>query len=75
LAANLRNKDLLDFFTPLGKVRDARIIADRNSRRSKGVIFLFFSLLLLVHHFVLYMINFFSWVTQNFKYKITSVLM
>ncbi|KAI9002311.1 hypothetical protein BC832DRAFT_532885 [Gaertneriomyces semiglobifer] len=37
LAARLRTKELFDFFAPAGRVRDARIIADRNSRRSKGV--------------------------------------
>ncbi|KAJ3162059.1 RNA-binding protein 39 [Geranomyces michiganensis] len=37
LAARLKQEELFDFFAPAGKVRDARIIADRNSRRSKGV--------------------------------------
>ncbi|KND03989.1 CC1-like family splicing factor [Spizellomyces punctatus DAOM BR117] len=37
LAARLTTGELFDFFAPAGKVRDARIIADRNSRRSKGV--------------------------------------
>ncbi|TPX58303.1 hypothetical protein PhCBS80983_g03233 [Powellomyces hirtus] len=37
LAARLKQEELFDFFLPAGRVRDARIIADRNSRRSKGV--------------------------------------
>ncbi|KAI9098121.1 hypothetical protein DFS34DRAFT_619689 [Phlyctochytrium arcticum] len=37
LAARLTTGELFDFFGPAGRVRDARIIADRNSRRSKGV--------------------------------------
>ncbi|KAJ3007496.1 RNA-binding protein 39, partial [Thoreauomyces humboldtii] len=37
LAARLKQEELFEFFAPAGKVRDARIIADRNSRRSKGV--------------------------------------
>jgi len=37
LAARLRSRELADFFATVGKVRDAKIIADRISRRSKGV--------------------------------------
>ncbi|KAI8149312.1 hypothetical protein BJV82DRAFT_642019 [Fennellomyces sp. T-0311] len=37
LAARLTSRELEDFFSQAGKVRDARIISDRNSRRSKGV--------------------------------------
>ncbi|KXS11947.1 splicing factor, CC1-like protein [Gonapodya prolifera JEL478] len=37
LAARLRTRELADFFSPVGKVRDVKIITDRNSRRSKGV--------------------------------------
>ncbi|KAI8818017.1 RNA binding motif protein 39b [Fimicolochytrium jonesii] len=37
LAARLKQEELYDFFLPAGKVRDARIISDRNSRKSKGV--------------------------------------
>ncbi|XP_005882320.1 PREDICTED: probable RNA-binding protein 23 isoform X2 [Myotis brandtii] len=37
LAARIRPRDLEDFFSAIGKVRDVRIISDRNSRRSKGI--------------------------------------
>jgi len=37
LAARLRSRELAEFFSQAGRVRDARIISDRNSRRSKGV--------------------------------------
>ncbi|KAL1929851.1 hypothetical protein VTP01DRAFT_1005 [Rhizomucor pusillus] len=37
LAARLTSRELEEFFSQAGRVRDARIIADRNSRRSKGV--------------------------------------
>ncbi|CDH60257.1 splicing factor cc1-like protein [Lichtheimia corymbifera JMRC:FSU:9682] len=37
LAARLTSRELEDFFVQAGRVRDARIISDRNSRRSKGV--------------------------------------
>jgi len=33
----LRNKELFDFFSQAGLVRDAKIITDRNTRRSKGI--------------------------------------
>jgi RNA-binding protein 39 len=29
-------EDIIDFFTKAGKVRDVRLISDRNSRKSKG---------------------------------------
>ncbi|ONK73525.1 uncharacterized protein A4U43_C04F32540 [Asparagus officinalis] len=39
-------RDVYEFFSKAGKVRDVRLIMDRNSRRSKGVgyILLFFNL-------------------------------
>jgi len=37
LSAKLRDSELRDFFSKAGKVSDVKIIADRNSRRSKGV--------------------------------------
>ncbi|KAJ3041062.1 hypothetical protein HDV00_009962 [Rhizophlyctis rosea] len=37
LAARCSTEDLEDFFAAAGKVREAKIITDRNSRRSKGV--------------------------------------
>jgi len=37
LSAKLRNSELREFFSRVGKVSDVKIIADRNSRRSKGV--------------------------------------
>jgi RNA-binding protein 39 len=37
LAARLRNRELIEFFSQAGRVRDAKIISDRNTRRSKGV--------------------------------------
>lgn len=36
LAARLTTSELRDFFSKVGRVRDARIVSDRNSRRSKG---------------------------------------
>ncbi|XP_072271219.1 probable RNA-binding protein 23 isoform X2 [Pyxicephalus adspersus] len=42
LAARIRPRDLEDFFSAVGKVRDVRIIADRNSRRSKGIAYVEF---------------------------------
>ncbi|XP_043946098.1 RNA-binding protein 39 [Protopterus annectens] len=42
LAARIRPKDLEDFFSVVGKVRDVRIISDRNSRRSKGIAYVEF---------------------------------
>ncbi|KAI8059639.1 hypothetical protein BC940DRAFT_313241 [Gongronella butleri] len=37
LAQRLKNRDFHDFFSQAGRVRDARIITDKNTRRSKGV--------------------------------------
>lgn len=37
IAAHCRTRELAEFFMQAGRVRDARIISDRNSRRSKGV--------------------------------------
>ncbi|XP_069817721.1 probable RNA-binding protein 23 isoform X3 [Dendropsophus ebraccatus] len=42
LAARIRPRDLEDFFSAVGKVRDVRIISDRNSRRSKGIAYVEF---------------------------------
>ncbi|XP_043968770.1 RNA-binding protein 39b isoform X1 [Gambusia affinis] len=42
LAARIRARDLEDFFSAVGKVRDVRIISDRNSRRSKGIAYIEF---------------------------------
>ncbi|XP_044130200.1 probable RNA-binding protein 23 isoform X1 [Bufo gargarizans] len=42
LAARIRTRDLEDFFSAVGKVRDVRIISDRNSRRSKGIAYVEF---------------------------------
>ena len=38
LAARLRSKEFADFFKAAGKVRDARIVTDRITGRSKGYI-------------------------------------
>ncbi|XP_022092207.1 RNA-binding protein 39-like [Acanthaster planci] len=37
LSQRVRAKDLEEFFSSVGKVRDVKIISDRNSRRSKGI--------------------------------------
>ncbi|CAO3615082.1 unnamed protein product [Cunninghamella echinulata] len=37
LAQRLKTREFHDFFSQAGRVRDARIISDRNTRRSKGV--------------------------------------
>eukprot|EP00058_Branchiostoma_floridae_P026993 XP_002612484.1 hypothetical protein BRAFLDRAFT_214383 [Branchiostoma floridae] len=37
LSQRVRPKDLEDFFSSVGKVREVRLIADRNSRRHKGI--------------------------------------
>ncbi|NP_001085808.1 RNA binding motif protein 23 L homeolog [Xenopus laevis] len=42
LAARIRSRDLEDFFSAVGKVRDVKIISDRNSRRSKGIAYVEF---------------------------------
>ncbi|CAN9512230.1 unnamed protein product [Ophioblennius macclurei] len=42
LAARIRPRDLEDFFSAVGQVRDVRMISDRNSRRSKGIAYIEF---------------------------------
>ncbi|KAM4637177.1 LOW QUALITY PROTEIN: putative RNA-binding protein 23 [Amazona ochrocephala] len=42
LAARIRPRDLEDFFSAVARVRDVRIISDRNSRRSKGIAYVEF---------------------------------
>uniref|UniRef100_A0A8C6E904 RRM domain-containing protein n=1 Tax=Moschus moschiferus TaxID=68415 RepID=A0A8C6E904_MOSMO len=42
LAARIRPRDLEEFFSTVGKVRDVRMISDRNSRRSKGIAYMEF---------------------------------
>ncbi|XP_024230816.1 RNA-binding protein 39 isoform X4 [Oncorhynchus tshawytscha] len=42
LAARIKPRDLEDFFSAVGKVRDVRMISDRNSRRSKGIAYIEF---------------------------------
>ncbi|KAM7401493.1 hypothetical protein PAMP_016802 [Pampus punctatissimus] len=42
LAARIRPRDLEDFFSAVGKVRDVRMISDRNSHRSKGIAYIEF---------------------------------
>jgi RNA recognition motif-containing protein len=42
LPRNCRPADLIEHFTKAGKVRDAKLIADRNSRRSKGIAYVEF---------------------------------
>jgi RNA-binding protein 39 len=36
LAARLKNSELAEFFSQAGRVRDARIVVDKNTGRSKG---------------------------------------
>lgn len=36
LASRLRSRELADFFTTAGRVRDVRIVMDKNTGRSKG---------------------------------------
>lgn len=36
IAATVRERDLIKFFEPSGRIRDVRIVSDRGSRRSKG---------------------------------------
>ncbi|XP_037632534.1 LOW QUALITY PROTEIN: RNA-binding protein 39-like [Sebastes umbrosus] len=43
LAARIRPRDLEDFFSAVGKVRDVRMISDRNSRKSKGIAYIEFT--------------------------------
>ncbi|XP_023846348.1 RNA-binding protein 39 isoform X1 [Salvelinus sp. IW2-2015] len=42
LAARIKPRDLEDFFSAVGKVRDVRMISDRNSRKSKGIAYIEF---------------------------------
>ncbi|KAJ2839564.1 splicing factor [Coemansia sp. 'formosensis'] len=42
LSARLRRSDLVDFFSRAGRVRDAHIVADKGSRRSRGVAYIEF---------------------------------
>ncbi|XP_070575779.1 RNA-binding protein 39-like [Ptychodera flava] len=43
LSQRIRPRDLEEFFSSVGKVRDVRLIADRNSRRSKGIAYVEFT--------------------------------
>jgi hypothetical protein len=43
LAARLRTKELIAFFEKVGPVKEAQIVKDRVSGRSKGLVFLPFS--------------------------------
>ncbi|KAJ1719321.1 splicing factor [Coemansia erecta] len=42
LSASLRRSDLIDFFNEAGRVRDAKIVAEKGSRRSRGVAYIEF---------------------------------
>ncbi|KAJ1815360.1 splicing factor, partial [Coemansia sp. RSA 2675] len=42
LSARLHRSDLVDFFSQAGRVRDAHIVADKGSRRSRGVAYVEF---------------------------------
>ncbi|KAJ2864770.1 splicing factor [Coemansia erecta] len=42
LSARLRRSDLVDFFSKAGRVRDAQIVSERGSRRSRGVAYVEF---------------------------------
>ncbi|KAJ2367457.1 splicing factor, partial [Coemansia sp. RSA 2607] len=42
LSASLRRSDLVDFFSEAGRVRDAKIVAEKGSRRSRGVAYVEF---------------------------------
>ena len=42
LAASIRPRDLEEFFSRVGKVRDVRLITDPRTRRSKGVAYVEF---------------------------------
>lgn len=42
LHTRLRARDLEEFFSQVGRVRDVRIISDRNSRRCKGIAYIEF---------------------------------
>ncbi|XP_041031363.1 RNA-binding protein 39-like [Carcharodon carcharias] len=41
-SARIRPRDLAEFFSTVGKVRDVKIISDRSSRRSKGIAYVEF---------------------------------
>lgn len=42
LAARVGPKELEDFFQKVGQVREVKMIADKNSRRSKGIAYVEF---------------------------------
>ncbi|KAJ1990332.1 splicing factor [Coemansia sp. RSA 1358] len=42
LSADLRRSDLVDFFSKAGRVRDAHIVSEKGSRRSRGVAYVEF---------------------------------
>lgn len=42
LSARIRQRDLLDFFTSVGKIRDVRLIMDNKTKRSKGIAYVEF---------------------------------
>ncbi|KAJ2853133.1 splicing factor [Coemansia erecta] len=42
LSSRLRRGDLVDFFSSVGRVRDAKIVAEKGSRRSRGVAYVEF---------------------------------
>jgi hypothetical protein len=49
LSVRLESRELEEFFSQAGKVRDAKIIMDRNSRRSKGYYKLPFEYAFILH--------------------------
>ena len=42
LSARIRARDLEEFFSAVGKVRDVRLITDNKTRRSKGIAYIEF---------------------------------
>ncbi|CAI2738182.1 unnamed protein product [Dicrocoelium dendriticum] len=42
LSARIRQRDLEDFFTSVGKIRDVRLIMDNKTKRSKGIAYVEF---------------------------------
>lgn len=42
LSNRIRPRDLEDFFSPVGKVRDVRLITDPRTKRSKGIAYIEF---------------------------------
>ncbi|KAJ1811532.1 splicing factor [Coemansia sp. RSA 2598] len=42
LSSRLRRSDLVDFFSAVGRVRDAKIVAEKGTRRSRGVAYVEF---------------------------------